>query len=93
MAATIDSPRPLPRSEPVRSVPSRRNGWVSAWTSRSSSTGPPFSTTRRAAAPATPVLMRTQPPGALWVMALSTTLPTMRASNVSLPVTRASGHC
>src|SRR6516165_5064243 len=93
MAATIDSPRPLPRSEPVRSVPSRWNGWVSCWTSCSSSTGPPFSTTRRATAPAMLVWIRTQPPGALWVMALSTRLPTMRASSVALPLTRAPGHC
>ena len=90
---TIASPIPTPLSDPVRSAPTRRKGWVSCLTSMGSRTGPPFSTTRCARLPLTAVVTRASRPASLWLTALSTTFSTIRKSSVWLPVTHASGHC
>ena len=91
MAATIDRPRPAPPG-PVRSAPSRRNGWPSPATWAGSSTAPPFSTTSRAWRPApvvaTVVATRIQPPARLWPIALSSRLSIIWRSSGWLPRTQ-----
>ena len=88
MAATIDRPSPEPWSDPVRSAPSRRNGWASWATWPASRTSPPVSTTRRARCPSAPVVTLIQPPSLLCPIALSSTLSTIRHSSAWLPVTQ-----
>ena len=75
---------PLSSESPERFASSRAASSVMA--------GPPFSTMRLAESSSVVVRTRIQPPRSLWRTALSITLSTMRVSNVSLPVTIASGQ-
>src|SRR5216683_2092438 len=88
IAATIDRPSPAPSSEPVRSAPSRRNGWASPATWAWSRMSPPFSMISRAAPSPAVVVMRIQPPSRLWLTALPITLSAIRRSSGALPSTQ-----
>ncbi len=87
---TIASPNPQPLSDPVRSAPMRRNGSVSCLTSSWLEDRPAvFDDEAGRVAP--PVVILAQPPGSLWLTALSTRFSTNRETRISLPVTHASG--
>ena len=81
-------PAAILRAGPWRAQPAERFGELIDIVLREQL--PPFSTTRLASAPLTAGVMRTQPPGWLWVIAFSITFSTIRDSSVSLPLTHAS---
>src|ERR1039457_6749201 len=93
IVATIESPNPTPLPGAARSAVMSRNGCPSCGSLAWSRSGPPLSTMTRAVRPSASVVTSTKPPRSLWQTALSTTLATMRASSVSLPVTSASPRC
>ena len=90
----MESPRPWPLSEPVRSWPRRVNGWESFATADWSSIGPLLSMISRACCPFRRVsVSSSEPPGWLWCTAFSMTFSTMRRSSVALPATSTAARC